>query len=137
MDDSLKDEVRRRAEERCEYCGIAERYFSQRFQIEHIRPRSHRGTSTLDNLALACERCNLHKGPNVAGYEPKTEELTTLFNPRVDRWSEHFRLDVSGEIIGLTAVGRTTVYVLAMNDPQRVELRNAIALLESKRRKKR
>ncbi len=105
MDDSLREEVRRRAGECCEYCAIADRYFTQRFQIEHIRPRSHRGKSTLDNLALACERCNLHKGPNVAGYDPKTEELTPLFNPRVDRWREHFRLDVSGEIVGLTSVG--------------------------------
>lgn len=66
MDDSLREEVRRRAGECCEYCAIAERYFTQRFQIEHIRPRSHRGESTLDNLALACERCNLHKGPSVS-----------------------------------------------------------------------
>jgi uncharacterized protein (TIGR02646 family) len=132
MEKAIKDDVRRRAEGRCEYCGIAERYFTQRFQIEHIRPRSHRGTSTLDNLALACERCNLHKGPNVAGYEPESEELTPLFNPRVNDWNQHFELESSGEFRGLTPIGRTIVEVLAMNDSRRVELRRAIIDLESK-----
>ncbi len=37
---------------------------------------------------------------------------------------------VSGEIVGKSANGRTTVYVLDMNDPRRVELRAAIIGLD-------
>ena len=131
MDDETKDEVRGRAGYRCEYCHIPERYFTQRFQIEHIRARCHGGSSDSSNLALACRRCNLHKGPNASGFDHDTDELTPLFNPREGVWSEHFEQLPSGEIVGQTAVGRTTVYVLAMNDHRRVSLRAAIAVLES------
>lgn len=131
MNDATKEEVRRRAGHRCEYCGIAERYFTQHFQIEHIRARCHGGSSDSSNLALACRRCNLHKGPNASGFDLDTNELTPLFNPREGVWSEHFEQLPSGEIVGLTAVGRTTVIVLAMNDRRRVMLRAAITGLES------
>ncbi|MBN9119708.1 MAG: HNH endonuclease [Planctomycetes bacterium] len=59
--------------------------------------------------------CNLHKGPNIAGIDPDTGQLTRLFNPRTDDWNEHFAW--SGHIlVGRTAIGRTTVVVLATND---------------------
>ena len=48
--------------------------------------------------------------------------LTRLFNPRSDDWNSHFRLQ-AGRIVGLTPVGRTTVYVLNMNRPDRVRIR--------------
>jgi hypothetical protein len=44
----------------------------------------------LDNLALACWACNLKKGPNLTGLDPETEEIISLFNPRKDRWADHF-----------------------------------------------
>lgn len=130
MDDTTKNLVRSRAESRSEYCGIGERYFSQLFQIEHIRSKSHGGSDDEENLALACRRCNLHKGPNLSGIDPETEMLTSLFNPRTDIWNEHFEQLETGEIQGLTAIGRTTVFVLNMNEPRRMELRRAIAALE-------
>ena len=92
-------------------------------QIEHIRPRKHQGNDDLDNLALACIDCNLHKGTNVAGYDPETGTLTPLFHPRHHRWSDHFHW--SGVVIvGLTPIGRTTVTVLDLNGLDRVELRS-------------
>jgi hypothetical protein len=48
--------------------------------------------------------------------------MVRLFDPRRDRWSEHFKFDGS-RIVGLTAVGRTTARVLQMNSDDRVELR--------------
>lgn len=129
MEEATKQFVRQRAQGRCEYCGISETYFAQLFQIEHIVARSHRGESEPANLALACRRCNLHKGPNLAGIDPVSGELTRLFDPREDVWSDHFEQDSNGEIRGLSDVGRTTVFVLAMNDERRVELRRAIAMM--------
>lgn len=77
------------------------------------------------NLALACVACNLHKGPNVAGLDPLSGELTELFNPRKHAWNEHFRRDAAW-LHGLTAIGRTTIAVLNMNSDEQVRLRSLV-----------
>jgi hypothetical protein len=91
-------------------------------QIEHIIPRKHGGSDDLNNLALACIDCNLHKGPNLTGIDSETKVITQLFHPRCDKWSEHFEW-VGVEIVGKTACGRTTVEVLNMNSEEQVSLR--------------
>jgi hypothetical protein len=124
MDAATRNLIRRRAGDRCEYCGLHQDQSPlASLQLEHIRPRKHNGTDDLDNLALACIDCNLHKGTNVAGYDPQTGALTELFNPRRQVWSEHFEWR-GLEISGLTAVGRTTVAVLELNGEDRLELRS-------------
>ncbi len=91
MDAATRDHVRRRANYRCEYCGLHEDESPLvTLHLEHILPKKHGGTDDLDNLALACIDCNLHKGSDVAGYDPETEKLTPLFSPRRHRWDEHF-----------------------------------------------
>jgi hypothetical protein len=87
--------------------------------------KQHLGPTTAENLALACGRCNRHKGPNVAGVDPLTGQLAPLFNPRKDSWRDHFRWD-GGAIVGNTGVGRTTVLVLAMNHPVAVAARESL-----------
>jgi hypothetical protein len=62
------------------------------------------------------------KGPNLTEMDPTTGELTRLFNPRTDTWNQHFQIQ-AGRIIGRTPVGRTTVYVLNLNRPDRVRTR--------------
>ena len=81
-------------------------------------------TATRD-LALACHRCNLRKGPNLTGIDPQTGQVTRLFHPRQDRWSDHFVFE-GACIAGLTAAGRATIHVLDLNDPRRLDLRTAI-----------
>ncbi len=72
----------------------------------------------MDNLALACSFCNRAKGSDIAGLDDD-DSLTSLFNPRVDDWPEHFRRD--GDIIqGLTAKGRATARLLRFNIPERI-----------------
>jgi hypothetical protein len=90
--------------------------------IDHIFPRKHHGGDEADNLALACIDCNLHKGTNVAGYDPLTRALTELFHPRRHVWTDHFQW-LGVLIIGTTAIGRTTVEVLDPNSADRLELR--------------
>ncbi len=130
MDKALRSLVRRRAGEICEYCRLPQ--FSSRyvrFHIEHIIALQHGGASDAENLALACGYCNYHKGPNIAGLDPETNQLLRLFHPRSDSWDDHFAWD--GTTVGLTPIGRTTVELLGMNDWQRVELReNLFALGE-------
>ena len=122
MDARLRQSVRQRAAGRCEYCGLRQEQEPLSFHVEHITPRQHRGKDTTENLALACHHCNLHKGTNLSGLDPQTGELTRLFHPRLDDWGEHFTRR-GGEIIGLSAIGRTTVILLKMNEDGRRELR--------------
>ena len=123
MDARLRQLVRERARHCCEYCGLAQAQEPLRFHIEHIVPRQHEGSDTAENLALACHHCNLHKGPNLSALDAHTGALTRLFDPRRDLWREHFT-ERSGEITGLTAVGRATVKLFKMNDNGRRELRH-------------
>jgi len=119
MDDATRSQVRRRANECCEYCLLKSEDDPLPFHIEHIIPKKHRGESTLGNLALACHQCNLHKGPNLSGLDPDTGKLVQLFNPREQKWHEHFRYKAAR----LTSVGKTTIFVLDMNEDSRVKLR--------------
>jgi hypothetical protein len=125
MDEATKERVRERADGRCEYCHLPAAHVVTPFQIEHVVAKQHQGQDTLANLAFACLRCNAHKGPNLTGIDPRTKKLTRLFNPRRHLWSRHFRWR-GATIAGKTPIGRTTVEVLAMNDPARVALREEL-----------
>ena len=118
--------VRQRAGDRCEYCHLRQsQEVFHAFQIEHIIARQHRGGDDPENLALACHVCNLHKGPNLAGRDPDGDALVRLFHPRTDSWAEHFRFD-GPFVVGLSAIGRTTAWLLGMNSPRRLELRRVL-----------
>ena len=122
MDAAARTLVRRRADNRCEYCLLRQEYSHLTHHIEHIVAKQHGGSDDIDNLALACHRCNLNKGPNLTGFDLESGEIVPLFHPRRDRWAEHFVLR-GPRIEGLTAMGRTTVHVLGMNDARRLDLR--------------
>lgn len=123
MDAATRSIVRRRAADRCEYCRIPQEATPFiPFHVEHVVARQHARDDSPDNLALACDRCNAFKGPNLTSIDPESGEVVALFNPRKDDWSEHFRLE-GGELIGLTPTGRATVRLLNVNAIRRVELR--------------
>ena len=96
-----------------------------RHQIDHIIARQHGGSEDASNLALCCVHCNLHKGPNVAGIDSITQEVVRLYHPRRDKWREHFAWR-GAVLIGLTSVGRATIQVLAVNDPNTIAVREAL-----------
>jgi hypothetical protein len=102
---------------RCAYCQTSVENTGQPLTVDHIIPQSLGGETTYENLCLACHRCNQTKGGAIAGTDPLTDDLTALFHPRRDRWNEHFAWDGAGaRIVGLTATGRVTIVMLAMND---------------------
>ena len=92
MDAATRDLVRRRAADRCEYCLLPQEYSDLTHHIEHIVAKQHGGTDEVENLALACHRCNLRKGPNLTGIDPATSAVEPLFHPRRDEWTSHVRL---------------------------------------------
>jgi len=92
------------------------------FHVEHVVARQHGGGDEPSNLAFACDRCNLHKGPNLTAIDPETGEIVPLFHPRRDSWQDHFRWE-NAEIVGRTPTGRATVRLLNMNAKRRLQLR--------------
>ena len=125
MNRSLQRQIWERAGSVCEYCHMPQEYDDATFEIEHIIPRKHDGRTVLSNLALACFYDNSYKGPNLAGFDPRTGQLVRLFHPRRHSWSRHFRWD--GPFLrGRMPIGRATVKVLEINQPERVALRAAL-----------
>jgi len=125
MTDGLDEQIRVLAGDACEYCRLPQSASPLRFVLDHVIARQHRGERVLQNLALACGRCNRHKGPNISGIDPDTQVLTRLFHPRQDVWSEHFSWD-EVMLVGLTPIGRATIAVLAINDPSQILVRQVL-----------
>ena len=118
-------EVRARAGNACEYCHLHQDDSPlASLHIEHIIPLIHGGSDHLDNLALACIDCNLHKGTNLTGIDPKTGQVTELFHPRRQSWREHFHWR-GIYLQGRTAIGRTTIRVLSINSEDQLALRSS------------
>ncbi len=123
MNAATRQQVRERAESRCEYCQIPEAATPFiKFHAEHIIAQQHQVDDSLDNLALSCDRCNAYKGPNISSIDPKTKAIVELFHPRKNRWDEHFAIRL-GSVVGKTPCGRATVKLLNMNAARRVQLR--------------
>lgn len=117
-----------RANNRCEYCGISQLGQVATSHIDHIVPVVAGGSTSPENLALACVSCSLRKGPRQKIEDPQTQAAVAIFHPRQQRWAEHFRWD-NTQVIGLTAVGRATVEALALNRPTMVAIRAEEVLL--------
>ena len=125
MEETTAREVWSRAGHACEYCRMPQVFYPAPFQIDHIIARQHGGSSEARNLALSCLHCNAHKGPNIAGMDPKRRRLTGLFNPRRHKWERHFRW-AGAYLVGRTAIGRVTIAVLNMNGPYLLRLRQEL-----------
>jgi 5-methylcytosine-specific restriction endonuclease McrA len=127
MDDRLRELVRNRAQGRCEYCRLLQAGHEERFSVDHVVARKHRGSDDPDNLAFSCLRCNTYKGTDLSAIDPETEAVVPIFNPRRDSWNEHFLMK-DDRVVGITAIGRATAALLQMNAAQRVRLREALRL---------
>jgi hypothetical protein len=54
--------------------------------------------------------------------DPTSGQIHPLFNPRRDKWTEHFTWR-GATLTGNTPTGRVTIAVMNINDAQRIELR--------------
>src|SRR3954462_4476696 len=125
MDVKTRELVRRRANQRCEYCHFPASALPYLvFHIDHIIAKQHVNDVSDDPelLAWSCSECNYHKGPSLVSIDPQTMEQANLFNPRRDVWADHFGV-AGGTVVGLTAIGRATARLLNMNAPKLVRLR--------------
>lgn len=120
MTDHIPAEIRRQvvrdAGFRCGYCQSDQSLSGIPLSVEHIVPRTLGGESVIGNLWLSCRACNEHKGARVDAEDPESGERVALFNPRTQKWSDHFAWREDGTIIiGLTPTGRVTVATLHLN----------------------
>ncbi|NEO28672.1 MAG: HNH endonuclease [Kamptonema sp. SIO4C4] len=121
----IERRVRETASYRCGYCLSPQHLVMARLEIEHILPLSKGGTNEESNLWLACPLCNRVKGEKTEEVDPETGEKVPLFNPRQQRWGDHFQWTEDGvRIVGKTPTGRATVVALRLDsDPDAIEVR--------------
>jgi hypothetical protein len=111
---ALRRLVKYCAGNRCEYCLLAQASQEAEFPIDHVVPRYDGGPTTEDDFALAGVSCSLRKQARRTSTDPMTDKQVAMFNPRRDRWHDHFRW-MEIEIVGLTAIGRACISALQMN----------------------
>lgn len=116
---NLRNTVAQRAGYRCEYCLTSEADSVIAFEVDHIFPVKHGGPTSLENLAYTCIICNRQKGSNIATAEYPSRQFISLYNPRTDKWTEHFDL-AEGLIIAKTEIGAATIKVLDLNHVERI-----------------
>lgn len=122
--------VSERANHCCEYCLSQLRFSPDPFAIEHVIPLAAGGLDELDNTALSCQGYNNHKYVSVTAVDPSTGKETRLYNPRHDKWIDHFAWAANfSTIVGITPTGRATVERLQLNREGVVNLRKALRLL--------
>jgi hypothetical protein len=113
----LREQVLARDAGRGAWCRLLQLGQGATFHVDHVRPRSKGGATVLENLALQCPSCSLHKADKIEARDPVTGEIVRLFDPLDDAWIDHFKLEDDGTCVGLTAIGRATVEGLEMNLP--------------------
>ncbi|MFM9947039.1 MAG: HNH endonuclease [Saprospiraceae bacterium] len=114
-----REYVAQRAEFRCEYCLMPEKFSLFTFHIDHIRSIKHGGSSSVQNLAYSCGFCNGNKGTDLGTFLDDDEALVRFFNPRKDIWQEHFEV-IEGAIHERSRIGKATVIIFRFNDIERV-----------------
>jgi hypothetical protein len=122
--DNLRALIKQRAGNRCEYCLSHQDYIMGWLQVDHIYPSVKGGEDSEDNLCLSCELCNQYKWTKTEELDPQSGVNVQLFNPRQQKWKEHFAWSEDGiRIIGLTACGRATAVALKLNNSLAITVR--------------
>ncbi len=126
-----REAVESRAGRQCEYCRAPQPATRIRYHLEHVFPGSLGGTEDVDNLTLACPACNYHKSNHLLDLDEEGLAGRPLFNPRKDRWHEHFEFDsATFRLKGKTATRKGTVNRLRINNNMQLEARRLWVELE-------
>ncbi|MBD2438463.1 HNH endonuclease [Nostoc sp. FACHB-110] len=126
ISEEIRARIRTQANNQCGYCLSLQKYVLGILEIEHIIPKAVGGSDDEENLWLACRLCNSYKGIQTDARDPVTNHKVKLFNPRQQKWFDHFTWTKNGtQITGLTPCGRATVLALPLNNPYAVTVRQA------------
>jgi hypothetical protein len=111
----------------CEYCYFPAAFSSSTFNFDHIIALSKGGTAEFENIAHTCGGCNGFKREKIEHIDPLTGQITRLFHPRKDIWSDHFEWSADDFYIeGKTAIGRATIDLLQMNRVASINIRKLL-----------
>jgi len=114
--EEVRARVRTQAADRCGYCRSPQRLVLGWLEIEHIIPKVAGGSDEEENLWLGCRLCNNYKGSQTESLDPETGQRLRLFDPRRQRWCDHFSWSEDGtRVFGRTPCGRATVIALQLN----------------------
>jgi HNH endonuclease len=108
-----------RADGLCEYCLIAEDDTFYGCEVDHVISEKHGGPTLAENLAFACAFCNWAKGSDVGSIDWESGNFVRFFNPRTDRWADHFIL-TENRIESVTIIGAVTARILGFNSSDRL-----------------
>ena len=126
VSEALRLRVADRAYHVCEYCLVHEEDVYHGCEVDHIQSAKHAGATVPENLAFACFHCNRHKGTDLGSVSARTGTLVRFYNPRTDRWNDHFQWNAS-RIEPLTDIGEATARLLEFNQPERIAFRKLLA----------
>ncbi|MCP4353325.1 MAG: HNH endonuclease [Desulfobacterales bacterium] len=115
----LRRLVAKRSNYLCEYCLISEDDTHLGCEVDHIISLKHGGTNEQSNLAYACFFCNRYKGSDIGSVLSQSDRFVRFYNPRKDRWTDHFRLE-GNLIMPLSEIGEVTVRILGFNSDDRI-----------------
>ena len=108
-----QQQIRRRFEFRCGYCGVTEVDTGGELTVDHFQPVSAGGGEDDDNLIYACWRCNGYKSdfwPVASRHEYR------ILHPLRDDVAAHIREDPeTGRLEPLTETGRAHIELLHLN----------------------
>jgi hypothetical protein len=112
----IRERVAEKSRYRCGYCLTSQLASGSKMQMDHLQPYSAGGATNEFNLWLACVDCNSARSNRIAGVDPVEMSIAALFNPRDNRWTDHFEWAEGGIfIVGRTPIGRATVAALNLN----------------------
>lgn len=125
VSEQVRERVRAQAGDRCGYCRSPQHLVLAPLEIDHLQPTSRGGSDHESNLWLACRMCNGFKSDQTEGRDPLANRMVLLFNPRTQKWSNHFRWGADQlHILGQTPTGRATVIALQLNNALAVTVRS-------------
>lgn len=126
----VKDEVRRRYNYSCGYCGVSEIFSGAELEIEHFQPKSKGGTDEIENLIYACAKCNRNKSDYWV--DESGPDNLKLLHPLQDNLSHHITKNYDSRLIGLTPRGWFHIRWLRLNRPQLVKLRHTMQIRQAR-----
>ena len=90
-------------------------------------PAAAKATNGRETWRFSCQGCNNNKYSQTTVRDPVSDQQVRLFNPRRDKWATHFAwTDDATQILGPTAIGRTTVDALELNRQTLINLRRVL-----------
>ena len=126
ISNQIREKVAQRADFHCEYCLLPDKLTFYSFHIDHVKSVKHGGSSHIDNLAYCCPDCNYCKGSDIASFT-ENDEIVRFFNPRKDKWNDHFNL-INGIIHCKTDIAKVTESIFQFNELDRLIFRRQLIL---------